>query len=119
MLTQRPQHPEMESFAGLLLRNRGRTNLTQRELAARVGVSMRSVQDWEAGLNYPMAERLQALILVLLESGGFSVGHELDEAREVWATVLRDAPRMHTPLDEVWLAALLAERGARLDGIQG
>src|SRR5918911_67269 len=37
-----------ESFRGLLLRHRGRTGLIQRDLAARVGVSLRSVQDWEA-----------------------------------------------------------------------
>ena len=41
-----------ESFQGLLLRHRGRTRLTQRQLATRAGVSRRSVQDWEAGLNY-------------------------------------------------------------------
>src|SRR5262249_48270222 len=38
-----------ESFRGLLLRHRGRTGLTQRELATRVGASRRAVQDWEAG----------------------------------------------------------------------
>jgi DNA-binding XRE family transcriptional regulator len=43
-----------ESFQGLLLRHRGRTGLTQRQLATRVGVSRGSLQGWEAGLNYSL-----------------------------------------------------------------
>src|SRR5712691_1647646 len=113
MLTQRPQNPEMESFAGLLLRHRGRTGLAQRELADRIGASVRTVENWEGGVNYPSAKPLQALIAALLEAGGLTVGRELHEARELWATVLRHAPRMHTPLDEVWLAAVQAEHVAR------
>jgi DNA-binding transcriptional regulator YiaG len=72
-----------ESFAGLLLRHRGRTGLTQRDLAARLGTTRRSVQDWESGAYYPNAERLQALILVLLESDGLTVGREDVEAHEL------------------------------------
>jgi len=59
-----------ESFQGLLLRYRGRSGLTQRELAARVGVSMRTFENWEAGFNYPSAQPLQALITALLAAGG-------------------------------------------------
>src|SRR5258708_34178047 len=93
-----------ESFQGLLLRYRGRSGLTQRELAARMGVSMRTVENWEAGVNYPSAQPLQALIAALLEAGGLNVGRELDEARQLWATGLRNAPRLHTPLDDRRLA---------------
>src|SRR6188474_1816923 len=89
-----------ESFRGLLLRNRGRTGLIQRELAKRAGVSLRSVQEWEAGDKFPTAERLQALVDVLLDAGGFTKGREEDEARELWTAAERDAPRMHTPFDE-------------------
>ena len=106
-----------ESFQGLLLRYRGRSGLTQRELAARVGVSMRTVENWEAGVNYPSAQPLQALITALLEAGGLNVGRELDEVRQLWAAVVRDAPRMRTPFDEAWLAEFLAERTAP-DGAQ-
>ena len=74
-----------ESFRGMLLRHRGRTGLTQRDFAARAGVSHRSVQDWESGVNYPTAEGLQALIRVLFESGGLTAGREAAEARELWA----------------------------------
>src|SRR5437879_811760 len=112
MVIQRPKDPETESFAGLLLRHRGRTGLTQRDLAERLGTTRRSIQDWESGAYYPTAERLQALILVLLESGGLTVGREGIEAHDLWAAALREAPRMHTPLDEVWLDAVLAQRAA-------
>src|SRR2546421_11245201 len=103
MVPQRPGESDTESFAGLLLRHRGRTGLTQRDLATRLGTSRRSVQDWESGAYYPSAERLQALILVLLESGGLTVGRERIEAHELWVAALREAPRRHTPLDEEWL----------------
>jgi transcriptional regulator with XRE-family HTH domain len=63
-----------ESFRSLLLRHRGRTGLVQRDLAVRAGVSRRSVQDWEAGVTLPTAERLQALIGALLAVGGLTRG---------------------------------------------
>src|SRR5438128_7199742 len=100
--------PAEESFRGLVLRHRGRTGLTQRELAARVGVNRRTLQGWEVGVTYPSTERLQALIRVLLEAGGLSVGHEREEAQALWASVMRDAPRMHPPFDEAWFAGLRA-----------
>ena len=99
-----------ESFQGLLLRHRGRTGLTQRQLAERMGAHMRSVQEWETGGSYPSVERLQALIAALLESGGLQAGSETAEAEALWAAVLREAPRMQTPLDRAWLAALLTRR---------
>ncbi len=71
-----------ERFSSLLLRHRGRTGLTQRQLATRVGVNRRALQDWEAGVNCPSAQRLQALIAVLLEVAGLTVGHEADELAE-------------------------------------
>src|SRR5438445_1406169 len=102
-----------ESFRDLLLRHRGRTGLTQLELAGRVGAGRRTVQDWEAGINHPGAELLKALIQALLEAGGLTAELDAAEAHELWAAVLRDAPRMHTPFDELWLASLLRERAAR------
>src|SRR4051812_724160 len=99
-----------EPFQGLLLVHRGRTGLTQIQLAARLGVSRRTVLDWEAGVNCPSAARLQRLITVLFESGGLSAGHEPEEARALWTAVERASPRMHTPFDPAWFAGLLGER---------
>ena len=66
-----------ESFRSLLLRYRARTGLIQRDLATRAGVSRGSVQDWETGISFPSAERLQALIRTLLEGGGLTPGGRL------------------------------------------
>jgi len=97
-----------KSFRGLLLRHRGRTRLTQRELAARAGVSFRSLQDWEAGVTLPTATRLQKLVRALLEAGSFTTGLQTSEARELWTALEREAPRMHASFDAKWFAGLLA-----------
>jgi transcriptional regulator with XRE-family HTH domain len=102
-----------EPFSGLLLRHRGRTGLTQRQLAARVGVNRRALQDWEEGVNYPGAQRLQALIAALLEADGLIRGHESDEAEELWAAALLGPSRMHVPFDPGWFGGLVADRAAR------
>jgi WD40 repeat protein/transcriptional regulator with XRE-family HTH domain len=99
-----------ESFQSLLLRHRGRTGLTQRELADRVGVSPRAVQMWEAGTTYPSAAALQSLIRAFMEADGLHVGHETQEVEELWSAALRDGPRMRTPLDRTWLAELQPAR---------
>src|SRR5712691_2403900 len=99
-----------EPSRGMLLRHRGRTGLIQRQFATRAGVSHRSVQDWESGVNYPSAERLQGIVRVLFEAGGLTAGLEAAEARELWAAAEREAPRMHSPFDEQWFEGLLAAR---------
>src|SRR5437879_13830058 len=99
MATEQPEDLTAESFPGLLLRHRGRTGLTQRQLATRVGVTRGSVHDWEAGQNYPDAQHLQALIVAFLEAGGLTVGSEATEAEALWAVALQNAPRMQTPFD--------------------
>src|SRR5215471_16363311 len=105
---------EPASFRGLLLRYRTRTGLIQRVLATRIGVSLRSVQDWEAGVTYPTGERLQALVRALLDTGAFTLGREGPEARELWDSVAREAPRMHSPFDGVWFAGLLDARALQI-----
>src|SRR5256885_1403413 len=110
MPTEQAPDRTTESFQGLLLRHRGRTGLTQRQLATRVGVSRRSIQDWEARLNYPDAQHLQALIVAFLEAGGLTIGSEITEAEALWAAALRQAPRMQTPFDPSWWTRLLARR---------
>ena len=109
----------LDPFSGLLLRHRGRTRLTQRELAVRVGVSRRVEQDWEAGVNVPTADHLQALIAVLFKEGGLSVGHEAADARTLWAAALGESTsRVRRPLDEEWLSGLL-EEGVPGSGLAG
>src|SRR5207247_1897853 len=67
----------------------------------------------EGGVNYPSAERLQALVRVLLEAGGLTAWQEASEARELWAAAEREAPRMHAPFDDQWFEGLLADPRCR------
>jgi WD40 repeat protein/DNA-binding XRE family transcriptional regulator len=99
-----------ESFAGLLVRHRGRTRLTQRDLAARAGASRRSVQDWESGVYCPDAGHLRAAIGVLLQEGGFSEEDALAEAEALWAAAMRETPRLRAPLDRAWFDSIRPRR---------
>jgi hypothetical protein len=77
-------------------------------LAAGLGASRRTVQDWEAGVKHPSPARLQAIINVLLEAGGLSVGREAEGAEALWAAVEGEAARMRTRFDRAagcWVSA--------------
>ena len=95
-----------ESFAGLVLRHRGRSRLAQNQLASQVGVHPRSVQGWELGSNHPGAERLCALIAVFVRLGALTVGHEEAEAEGLWNAALREAPRLSVAFDRMWFRTL-------------
>jgi transcriptional regulator with XRE-family HTH domain len=99
-----------EGFRGLLLRFGGRTGLTQRALAARLGAHPRSVQGWEAGATHPDAGHRRALVAALLAAGGLGAGREAAEAAALWAAARREAAPNRAPLDRAWLADLLAGR---------
>lgn len=48
---------------------RERANLTQQELAGHLGVSERSVQNWEAGTTFPRPSQRRALLAFIAEQG--------------------------------------------------
>src|SRR5260370_6715442 len=79
-------------FADRALALRQRAGLTQGELAALMGVGVRSIQAWEAAVSYPGADRLQQVIAVHLEHGGVAVGHEIEGGSALWETA-----RAHPP----------------------
>src|SRR5262249_30240690 len=93
-------------FTDLLLRYRGRSGLTQRQLATRVGASVRAIQGWETGDAYPETRRLQALIAALLEAGALTPGNELEEAEQMWHAVMLAAPHSHPPFEHDWFRSL-------------
>jgi WD40 repeat protein/transcriptional regulator with XRE-family HTH domain len=105
--------PHGEGFAGLALRLRGRTGLTQRELAAQLGTHVRSIQLWEAGASHPNARRLRVLIEVMLDAGGFGAAVEQAEAEALWNAALAESSRLKTPFDAAWFARTLQTREAR------
>jgi WD40 repeat protein/transcriptional regulator with XRE-family HTH domain len=102
---------ESDQFRGLLLRFRGRTGLSQTELARRAGVSLRSIQSWEGGVSLPGADRLQGLVRALLESGGLTQNAELGEAQALWNAAEFASSRSMPSFDTPWFANLLAKHG--------
>jgi DNA-binding XRE family transcriptional regulator/GTPase SAR1 family protein len=94
-------------FGGELAMLRGRTGMTQEQLAAIIGVNSVTLRYWEIGKYVPKAPSLQLLISTLAVRGFFSAGKELEEIRKLWNTAkeagLKDA------LDEEWLAELCKE----------
>ena len=101
-----------ESFRDLLLRYRGRSGLSQRQLADRIGINRRSLQEWEIGAAHPTGVRLEVLLRVLLEAHGLTPSQEVAEAQALWVAVKRETPQTHAPFDSTWFARLLAERAA-------
>jgi hypothetical protein len=70
----------------------------------------RTIQDWQTGLDYPTASRLQALIAAILHAGGLSAGQERPEAT---ALLDRRRPRVvanEPPFDSAWFVRLLEDR---------
>jgi transcriptional regulator with XRE-family HTH domain len=93
------------AFGQLILTLRTRIGLTQEGLGERLGVSRRAVAHWEAGLNYPDNEHLQALIALGVQQRIFPAGQEAEEIRALWL-----AAHQKVLLDEAWLAGLLGGR---------
>jgi len=89
-------------FGQLILTLRTRIGLTQEGLGERLGVSRRAVAHWEAGLNYPDIEHLQALIALGVQQRIFPAGQEAEEIRTLWR-----AAHQKVLLDEAWLASVL------------
>src|SRR2546425_6761242 len=97
------------AFAQLMLTLRTTIGLTQAGLADRLGVSRRAVAEWEAGLSYPKAERLQQLIALGVQQQAFAAGREEEEIRALWR-----AAHQKVLLDEQWLQALLGAHRPQL-----
>src|SRR5215472_10461393 len=88
--------PESGTVRAQILLLRGRSGLTQRAVAAQLGLSTQALQKWEAGEGYPSPARLQALIALYVARGVFTAGREGEEARALWEALRREAGP-HTP----------------------
>ena len=90
------------AFGQTMLTLRTKIGLTQTGLADYLGVSRRTVGDWEAGNKYPNAEHLSEFIALVIEHQAFPVGLEAQEAHELW-----QASHQNVLLDEAWLNGLI------------
>lgn len=69
----------MEHMASLIVEQRKKMNLTQKQLAEKLGVTDKAVSKWERGAGYPDISILSALSCTL----GLSVGELLGEEKTV------------------------------------
>jgi WD40 repeat protein/transcriptional regulator with XRE-family HTH domain len=92
------------TFGQAMLKLRTSIGLTQSGLADLLGISRRSVGEWEAGSSYPKAERLKQLIELGIEKQAFPAGHEEEALRELWETA-----HQKVLLDEQWLTTFLSQ----------
>ena len=90
------------AFGQAVLSLRTAIGLTQTALAEYLGVSRRSVGEWEAGGSYPRVEHLKQFIALALKQGALPARREADEIRALW-----QAAHQKVLLDENWLAGLL------------
>ena len=67
-----------------MLTLRSAIELTQAGLAQALGVSRRSVADWEAGNKHPKAAHLKQFIALAVTHQAFQAGHEADDIRALW-----------------------------------
>ena len=94
------------SYRSLALALRGRSGLTQRDLAVQLGVSDQAIQNWESGRSHPKSNHLKRLITLYLEHGVFTPGREAEEARAVWEALRRGAAQRVAHFDQAWFDAL-------------
>jgi transcriptional regulator with XRE-family HTH domain len=99
-----------------LTRLRTRSALASADAAALVGVSTRTVLDWERGRTYPNALRLRRLLAALAAHGGFALGQASAEAAALWDQASRESKRRLGPFDAAWFEQLLAGQAARQAG---
>ena len=96
-----------DRFGLLVLTLREKVGLTQAQIATAVGVSERSIQQWEAGTMYPVIANLKRFIEVCLEHGAFVSGHEREEIQALWEQVTESASRRKALFDDAWFDELL------------
>ena len=91
------------TFGQTMLTLRTSMGLMQAGLATRLGVSRRTIGEWEGGLNYPKAEHLQHFLALCVQQQVFAPEQEEEEIRALWKTA-----HQRVLLDERWLRVLLA-----------
>src|SRR6266705_1308135 len=107
-------HPRYKTnddpFGLLVLTLRKKAALTQVELAKLVGVTEKTVRNWEGGTDYPSESHLKKLIETYLCRGVFTPGQEREEAKTLWERACQSASRRKAIFDETWFTFRLAQQ---------
>ncbi len=91
-----------------MYRERDGQRLSREVLAEMVGVSSRTIRNWENDISLPTAHHLRKLIEVYLEQKLFSANEERDETQELWLKRQEyDELNTFSAFDEVWFSRLL------------
>src|SRR5262245_38284610 len=107
---------DTRTFGQWLTRLRTRTALASADLAALVGVTKRTLLDWERGRTSPNARHLRRLLAALAAHGGFAPPLASAEAAALWDQANRASKRHLGPFDPACLDQLLAGQAARQSG---
>src|SRR4029453_2000634 len=99
-----------------LTRLRSRSALASADLAALVGVTKRTLLDWERGRTHPNALPLRRLLAALAAHGGFAPPLASAEAAALWDQANRESKRHLGPFDPAWFEQLLASQTAPPSG---
>src|SRR5260370_2897291 len=90
-----------------LLELRRKAGLTQENMASLIGVTDKTVRNWEGGLSHPTEVNLRKLIETYLCSKALPAGQEEAQARALWKLVDESTSRHWEQFDEQWFVALL------------
>jgi WD40 repeat protein/transcriptional regulator with XRE-family HTH domain len=96
-------------FGSLIQSYRRKAKLTQRQLAEMVGISKRSVLNWEAGSSYPQIHHLRQLVSIFLDRGCFNRQEEQTEAQFLWEKATSSKKEVKEAFDPAWFNSLLKE----------
>lgn len=92
-----------------MYRGRAKKRITQQQLAAEIGVSDKTMRNWENSISYPTAENMKRIIEVYYSIKLFTTGKELKEAEELWRVRSEDGNfDLFPPFDTEWFAGLHA-----------
>jgi WD40 repeat protein/transcriptional regulator with XRE-family HTH domain len=93
------------NFGAKMLTLRTEIGLTQEGLARHLGVSRRTVAEWEGGGSYPKVEHLKELIALAVGQQAFPAENAAEAVRGLWK-----AAHQKVLLDERWLSSLLSRQ---------
>jgi len=76
------------------------------DLALKIGVDPKTIDNWEKNSSSPSKERLIQLIEIFFKAGAFTFDKEEKEAKEIWETIQNSSVKTIPDLDLNWFRKL-------------